>query len=201
MATDDQDKVRASKRAQRALVKEKRRAILASGVDTVQWRERHSPMGNQPGVIYNAEIAPDVRGQVSHPHRVHDTLAALKRGDRITPLQYCAGRRFEDIAHSLASGTLKAAPLIRVTDSGIMQGVLPTEAAIHAQGQINKALQAVGGARSNMGQVTWLVLGTGQTLRATGESLVFLPSGKEGERAVKWLLIGSLDILANHFKL
>lgn len=187
--------VKARKRSVKEQTRAKRRAVLASAVDPVDWRAaNHGPgIGKAPGVIKNAESRKDDKGRLSHPHKVHDTLAAI----RISKAQEDAGRHFEELFEMVARGTLRPASLVR--SGGAPRDCTPCDAALQAQGAVNRAMRALGGPRTHSATVVGLVLGDGLTLRQTADRLAYLPSGKKGETAAKWLLVAALDVLAAHF--
>lgn len=195
------ERVAKSRKRAKDQVARKARAVQASAVDPLEWRARKRPISDSkaPGVVKNAESRKDDAGKLSHPHRVHDTLAALSRCGRITLAQYSAGRLFEETCANADQATLGAAPLERLGGAGGPHARHPTEAALAAISNMRADLRALAGLQAATGLVAWLVLREGLTLRETADRLTYLPSGKHGEQAVKWQLVAALDILAVHY--
>jgi hypothetical protein len=193
--------LKATKRAVKEQARQKRSRIEASAVDTVDWRAAKRPFGDSKayGVRRNGALVKDARGKLGHPHKLHDTLAALARCGRIKKPEERAGRELQELLERGAKGTLAAAPLERLGDSRPGPGALPSQAAAVAMQKVGRALAAVGPPRCYSVRVTLLVLGEGLTLREAAALCHFLPDGKEGEQAAKWLLVGALDQLALHF--
>lgn len=191
---------RPSKRAMRG---SKPRATAASGgggLEPLDWRRRHDPLGEgRPAVERHALRIADADGNVSYPHRVFDTLAALLRNGSIDEREYAAARQFQDDWDRARLDPLSIPDLDRTL--GRYDGELHvSELVLRARQQVWQALRGLGGHASPIGQAAWHVLGWGLTVKEFAQRSQLGGGRALDEKTARGLVVGACGVLAGWYE-
>lgn len=162
----------------------------------LEWRSRHDPLGEgKPAVQRHALSIADVDGNVSHPHRVFDTIAALHRNGSIDDREHAAARQFQEDFDRARIDPLAAPDLDRTLGQN-QGGIYLSETILRARDQVWEALQGLGGHVTPIGQAAWHVLGWGHTVKEFAGRCQLGGGRALDEKTARGLVVGACGVLA-----
>ena len=169
------------------------------GSEPLEFRSRHDPLDEgRPALERNALRIADADGNVSHPHRVFDTLAALRRNGSIDEREYAAARQFQDDWERARLDPLSIPDLDRTL--GRYNGELHlSELMLRARQQVWQALRGLGGHASPIGQAAWHVLGWGLTVKEFAQRSQLGGGRALDEKTARGLVVGACGVLAGWY--
>ena len=190
---------RRSTRRKRPRTQNARSARRQRGKAPLDWRAQHDPLGEGRAAVerHGFSIA-DVNGNVAHPHRVYDTLAALLRNGSLGEREYAAARQFQDDWERASLDPLSVPSLDRRLGQG--SGLHLNDVILSARERIWQALCGLGGHASPVGQAAWHVLGWGLTVKEFAARSQLGGGRALDEKTARGLVVGACGVLAGWYE-
>ena len=170
-----------------------------SGADTLKWRMRHHPLGEEGPALQRTKITDaGNNGPPAYPMRAVDTVDALEKKGRIDHKAAAGARKFEAIfqaasLHGLASRDPCLMPGGRHTGNAEPHRIL------HARDQVWEAVRALGGIGTPGANIAWDVLGLGMTIKAHAVRCQFGNGRSLNPMTATGILVQACFTLAVHY--